>query len=122
MKKILVVEDDLILAKAYKSKLTKLGYDVVMAGDGQEALEVLRQFLPDAVLLDLVLPKKDGFEVLAEVKANPVWRRIPVLVASNLGQDENIKKAMNLGAVGYVTKTDVTMEDLALSLRSILKD
>jgi len=122
MKKILVVEDDLILAKAYKTKLTKLTYDVVIAGDGQEALDVLRQFEPDAILLDLVLPKKDGFEVLAEIKANPVWKRIPVLVVSNLGQDENIKKAMRLGAVGYVTKTNVTMEELALSLRSILRD
>ena len=122
MKKILVVEDDLILAKAYKTKLTKLTYDVVIAGDGQEALYVLRQFEPDAILLDLVLPKKDGFEVLAEIKANPVWKRIPVLVVSNLGQDENIKKAMRLGVVGYVTKTNVTMEELALSLRSILRD
>ena len=112
----------MILAKAYKTKLTKLTYDVVIAGDGQEALDVLRQFEPDAILLDLVLPKKDGFEVLAEIKANPVWKRIPVLVVSNLGQDENIKKAMRLGAVGYVTKTNVTMEELALSLRSILRD
>lgn len=122
MKKILVVEDDSMVAKAYKSKLTRLGYDVVMAGDGEEAIVVLRDYQPDAVLLDLVLPKKDGFEVLAEVKANPAWKRIPVLVVSNLGQDENIKKAMNLGAVGYVIKTDVTMEGLALSLRSLLKD
>ena len=121
MKKILVVEDDLMLAKAYKSKLTKLKYDVVLAGDGQEALEVLQQFKPDAILLDLVLPKKDGFEVLAEIKANQAWKRIPVLVASNLSQEESVKRAMNLGAVGYVTKTNVTLEELALSLRSILK-
>lgn len=122
MKKVLVVEDDLILAKAYKSKLTKLEYDVVMAGDGQEALEVLRQFKPDIILLDLVLPKKDGFEVLEEIKASPAWKRIPVLVVSNLGQEADVKRAMGLGAVGYVTKTDVTIEELALSLKSILKD
>lgn len=116
-----MVEDDLMLAKAYKSKLTKLKYDVVMAGDGQEALEVLRQFKPDIILLDLVLPKKDGFEVLEEIKASPAWKRIPVLVVSNLGQEADVKRAMGLGAVGYVTKTDMTMEELALSLRSILK-
>ncbi|TSC85284.1 MAG: response regulator receiver protein [Microgenomates group bacterium Gr01-1014_16] len=111
-----------MLGRAYKAKLDRLGYDVVMAGDGQEALDVLRQFTPDVVLLDLILPKKDGFEVLKEIKANPEWKKVPVLVASNLGQESDVKRAMGLGAVGFVTKTNVTMEDLALSLRSILKD
>ena len=121
MKKILVVEDDRMLASAYKAKLGKLRYDVVMAGDGLEALEVLRRFKPELILLDLVLPKKDGFEVLAEIKANPAWKKIPVLVASNLGQESDVKRAMGLGAVGYIIKTDTSMEDLTLALGSILK-
>lgn len=122
MKKILVVEDDQFLASAYKLKLDKLGYDVRLAGDGDEALLLVETFSPDIILLDLVMPKRDGFSVLSELKSNDDWKNIPVLVASNLSQKDDIDRAMKMGAVGYVVKTGTSVEDFMLKLRSILKE
>lgn len=112
MKKILVAEDDRFLGAAYKTKLSKLGWEVVLAVDGQEALEVMKTFVPDVILLDLVMPRIDGFAVLAELKKNSAWAGIPVLVASNLGQKEDIDRSRELGAVGYVVKADLSIEEL----------
>lgn len=112
MKKILVAEDDKFLASAYKVKLTKTGFEVRMATDGAEAIEILKQFQPDVILLDLIMPVMDGFTTLENIKSNPVWAKIPVLVASNLGQKEDLEKAKKLGAAGYVVKSDMSIDDL----------
>lgn len=112
MAKVLVVEDDKFLISAYRAKLTKVGFEVQMAGDGVEAIEALKTYKPDLILLDLVMPRKDGFVTLAEIKQDASLKNIPVIVASNLGQKEDLDKAMGLGAVGYIIKSDLSMEDL----------
>jgi DNA-binding response OmpR family regulator len=121
MKKILVVEDDKFIANAYRVKLTKAGFEIKMAYDGEEALEILKGFTPDLMLLDLIMPIKDGFTVLAEIRANPKWASIPVLVTSNLGQKEDIDRGMQLGANGYVIKTDLSMDELVTKINSLIK-
>lgn len=120
MAKILVVEDDRFLTSAYRAKLSKSGYDVQMAGDGEEAMEVLKQFVPDIILLDLVMPRKDGFATLAEIRQQTALQQIPVIVASNLGQKEDIDKAMQLGANDFIIKSDLSMDDLVVKIESLL--
>ena len=83
MKKILVAEDDKFLANAYRVKLTKSGYEVKMASDGEDVIKALSEYTPDLIILDLMMPKVDGFTVLKEVKNNDRWKNIPILVASN---------------------------------------
>lgn len=112
MKKILVAEDDKFLISAYKAKLGKMGWEVRVAADGEEALEVLQGFVPDVILLDVVMPKLDGFAALAAIKKNPSLANIPVLLASNLGQKEDLDKGKALGAAGYIVKADLSIENL----------
>jgi DNA-binding response OmpR family regulator len=120
MKKILVAEDDKFLANAYRVKLTKSGYEVKIAADGEEVIRNLSDFNPDLIILDLMMPKVDGFAVLREVRSNDSWNKIPILVASNLGQSEDIVKATKLGAIDYIVKTDLTMKKMVEKIRHIL--
>ena len=120
MAKVLVVEDDRFLISAYRAKLTKSGFEVQMASDGEEALVLLRDFLPDVILLDLVMPRKDGFATLAEIKQQSNLKNIPVIVASNLGQKEDIDKAMGLGAADFIIKSDLSMDDLVAKLEHMI--
>lgn len=121
MKKILVVEDDRFIANAYRIKMVKAGFEVKMAMDGDEALEALTTFIPDIILLDLILPKIDGFSVLEEIKKSDTYKNIPVVVTSNLGQQEDINRAMSLGAVDYVIKSDITLENLIAKVNNVLR-
>lgn len=121
MAKVLVVEDDKFLMSAYRAKLTKVGYEVQIAGDGQEAIDLLKNFTPDIILLDLVMPRKDGFVTLAEIKQQPNLQNIPVIVASNLGQKEDLDKAMSLGAVDYIIKSDLSMDSLVELINKTLE-
>jgi DNA-binding response OmpR family regulator len=120
MKKILVAEDDKFLANAYRVKLTKSGYEVKMVSDGEEVIKALSEYTPDLIILDLMMPKVDGFAVLKEVRRNDGWKNIPILVASNLGQSEDIVKATKLGAVDYIVKTDLSMKKMILKIKGIV--
>lgn len=122
MRKILVVEDDKYLSGAYRVKLLKMGFEVRTAGDGEEALEVLETFTPDLILLDLVMPRKDGFSTLEDIKKNDAWKAIPVLIATNLGQKEDIERGMKLGAVDYLVKTDTSVDEFVNKINNVLKD
>jgi DNA-binding response OmpR family regulator len=121
MKKILVVEDDKYLSNAYKVKLLRMGFEVKTAADGEEALEALKGFVPDLILLDLVMPRKDGFVTLEEIKKNDKWKEIPVLIATNLGQKEDIERGLKLGAVDYLVKTDTSVDDFVSKVKFIMK-
>lgn len=121
MKKILVVEDDTFLANAYRVKLTKAGFEIKNAFDGDEALGLLQTFTPDLILLDIVMPNKDGFATLTEIKANEKWKNIPIILASNLGQKEDREKGMKLGASEFFIKTDFTLNDLVQKIDSMVK-
>lgn len=121
MKKILVAEDDNFLANAYRVKLTKSGYDVQVVGDGQGVFDILAtSFRPDLIILDLMMPNVDGFAVLAKIMADTNWQNTPCIVASNLGQKEDIEKATQLGAKDYIVKTDLSMRELIAKIKSLI--
>ncbi|KKT58204.1 MAG: hypothetical protein UX91_C0004G0071 [Candidatus Amesbacteria bacterium GW2011_GWB1_47_19] len=121
MKKILIIEDDEILAKGYKSKLDKMGYEVLIASDGEEGLAMIASSVPDLILLDLVMPKMDGFKTLEEIKKREEWKNIPVIVSTNLSQSEDIKRCMDMGATDYFIKTDVPVETFITKVNSVLQ-
>jgi CheY-like chemotaxis protein len=112
MPTILLAEDDTFLARAYQVKLQKSGYTVVLAKDGEEALAKLEKGKPDLILMDLIMPNKDGFETIAAIQSNPQLRGTPIIVASNLGQEEDIDRAMKLGAVDYIIKSEISIQAL----------
>jgi len=99
--RILVVEDETFLVKIYSVKLKKEGFEVLIATDGEQAVQMANEVKPDIILLDLILPKMNGFEALEKMRANPELKNTPVIVLSNLGQDEDIKRAESLGATDY---------------------
>lgn len=104
MAKILVVEDEKPMSSILGKELKKLDHEVEFAYDGAEAVKKAETINPDLILLDLILPKINGFEVLEKVKADSSISSIPVIILSNLGTDEDIKHAMKLGAVDYYVK------------------
>jgi DNA-binding response OmpR family regulator len=112
MSKILIAEDDKFLANAYRVKLKKAGFEVKIVTDGEEAMQALQVEIPDLLLLDLVMPKKDGFSVLEDMSKTEQYKKIPVIVASNLGQKEDIEKAKNLGAKDYIVKSDLGISEV----------
>lgn len=119
-KYVLVAEDDRFYANIYKTKLSKEGFEVAVAGDGAEALKLARQKKPSLILLDLVMPVKDGFETLKELKADASLKSIKVIVLSNLGQEEDIKKAKDLGAHDYVVKANVSIQEMMSKVKGYL--
>jgi len=111
--RILLVEDDRILRRAGEVVLGKKGYEVVVAVDGEEALVKVREHKPDLILLDVMMPKLDGFEVLTRLKDDPATRDIPVIMLSNLSEASEIKKAADRGARAYLVKSSLRPEQLA---------
>lgn len=112
MARVLVVEDEDFLRQVLKDNLESEGCTVDVASHGEEALELLRAERPALILLDLLMPKKDGFFVLEEVRKSPEWRSIPVIVLSNLGGDTEIKRAMEMGADDYFVKSQHPIEEV----------
>ena len=110
--KILIAEDDEFLLKVYRMTLEQEKFDVVIAKDGEEALKQAAKEKPDLILLDILMPKKDGFDVLKELKENEDLKDIPVIILSNLGQEADIEKGKELGAVDYIIKGNVDIENV----------
>ena len=121
-KKILIVEDDEFLRSLNAKKLESEGYAVSVSPDGTSAIELIPEEMPDLVFLDLLLPGgKDGFDVLTAIKADEKTKNIPVVVFSNLGQAEDIKKAKDLGAIDFLIKANFTLDDVVTKIKEILK-
>lgn len=118
--KILVVEDDKFYQNVYKAKLEKDGYSVELASDGEEALTKIKNDKPDLVLLDLIMPNKDGFETLKEIRENREWQDLNIIAVSNLGQEEDKKRAMSLGASGYFVKANLSIKQLSEIIKGAL--
>ena len=118
--KILVVEDEEILLTALKEELTQGGYEVEGAVDGVEGLEKVKSFLPDLVLLDLLMPKMDGMEVLQKLKGDNKTKDVPVVILTNLSDYEKISEALSLGAMDYLVKANYRLEDLLDKVRTVL--
>jgi DNA-binding response OmpR family regulator len=112
MKKILIVEDEAILSGVLKDRFEDDGWKVSIAVDGEVAMAAIKGGKFDLVLLDLIMPKKDGFEVLKELRSEPEFKDLPILVLSNLGGDEDIKKALSLGATDYFVKTQHPVSEI----------
>ena len=119
--KILVAEDDQFILKAMTTKLTKEGFEVKIAVDGVQVLDILKSYIPDLIILDLLMPKKDGFEVLKEVKGDQRLKNIPIIIASNLGQENDIQQVLALGATDYLIKSEFTLESLVQKIKNTLK-
>lgn len=110
--KILIVEDEKALADILHDEFVRAGSEVQMAYDGQEAIDILKANVPDVILLDLLLPKKDGFEVLGEMKKDERLKDVPVVILSNLAQDEDVKRGLGLGAKDYFVKTRLSLKEV----------
>lgn len=120
MKTILVVEDEVALQDALKQSFEGAGYTIVQAFDGEEAATKLTETKPDLVLLDLILPKKHGFDVLKEMKSNDATKHIPVLVLTNLEESEDVMKSIELGARGYLIKANYALKEVLAKVKEVL--
>lgn len=120
MKKILIVEDDQLIFSILSRELLDAGYLVANAFDGEQAVQVARDEKPDIVLLDILLPKKNGFEVLQELKADAALAQIPVVILSNLGQPEDLQKGKDLGAIDYMVKVEFEPKQIVAKVRTLL--
>lgn len=121
IKKILLVEDDPFLLDMYSMKFKEAGFDLVIAQDGELALIKVKEECPDLILLDIVLPKKDGFEVLRNLKSDGHTAKIPVVLLTNLGLDGDVKRGLELGAKGYIVKAHFTPTEVIAKIKEILK-
>lgn len=121
MTKLLIIEDDLVLQEALRDFLTAEGFEIVCALDGDEGVEKAFSEKPALILLDIVLPKKDGYEVLKEIKANEEMANVPIVLLTNLGSITDIEKALALGATTYLVKADYKLDEITQKIKTILK-
>ncbi len=118
--KILLVEDDDFVSGMYSTKLTMAGYDVAIAVDGKEGLKMAKQENPDLILLDIVLPKIDGFQVLERIKKDQTLKEVPVILLTNLGQKEDVERGLGLGADDYTIKAHFTPNEVIQKIENLL--
>lgn len=121
MTKILIVEDDPFLSQMYSTKLTTSGYEIDTAEDGEKALEHIKSNKPDLVLLDIVLPKMDGIEVLKTVRATPEIAGTKIIMLSNLGQESEIERGLKEGANDYIVKSHYTPSEVVAKIIQLLE-
>jgi CheY-like chemotaxis protein len=119
--RVLVVEDDRFLRRACEASLRQRGLDVITAADGEEGLSLAQSEHPALVLLDLLMPKMSGLEVLRAMKADDKMRGIPVLVLSNSSRQQDVDEIMRLGAIGYLVKADLSLQALGDRVIRILQ-
>jgi CheY-like chemotaxis protein len=125
MAKILLVEDDAILVEMYQAKFELEGHEVHVATNGEECLDILQEFRPELILLDILMPKLNGFHVLKEIKKQPAMRQIPVILLTNLGQaevDMNQELAKALGVNDYLIKSHHTPDEVVQKAVKVLKN
>ena len=122
MASILIVEDDRFVRDLYQHEFEKSGYDIKLAEDGEIALKVVKESKFDCILLDVMLPKLDGLEVLRRIKEDSATKNIPVMILSNLGQDEIIRQALQIGAKAYIVKSLYTPSQVVNEIRGLIGD
>lgn len=118
--KILIAEDDSFLSQMYSEKLEMEGYDVSLAADGDATIDKMKLIKPDILLLDLLMPKKDGFEVLIEKAQSDEIKDIPVIVLTNLSQNEQIKKCYDLGVKDFLIKAYFVPAEVIKKIKDVL--
>ncbi|HRZ29597.1 MAG TPA: response regulator [Candidatus Paceibacterota bacterium] len=120
-KKILLVEDEAFLSSLLELKLSQEGFQVEKAMDGEEAFNMLENFMPDLILLDLILPKRNGFEFLEMLRNDPRFSKIPVIITSNLGQDSDIERGKTFGVIEYIIKNKLSIDELVSKVSQEVK-
>lgn len=121
MKKILIIEDDKFLRELISRKLSSENFEVIEAVDGESGLKKAKEEAPELILLDLILPGIDGFEVLAKIKEDAAVASIPVIILSNLGQRDDVERGLKLGAVDYLVKAHFTPNEIIKKVQEVLK-
>ena len=119
-KHVLVADDDLFLRRAVEAVLTRRGYTVVTTADGEEAVRLAKESVPDLILLDLVMPKLQGSDTLKRLKADPATARVPVIVLSALSEKSHVTDALEAGAASYLVKTGSLLERVVTEVAKIL--
>jgi CheY-like chemotaxis protein len=120
MTKVVVVDDDRMFRKAAETTLRRQGYSVATASDGEEALQLIRSEQPDLIVLDLIMPKLQGFDVLQILKQDDLTAHIPVIVLSSLAQDQDKQEALDLGAIAYFNKSAFSLSELVNQVEQTL--
>lgn len=120
MKKILLLEDDRFLIRIYKAKLLDLGYEITMLEDGDKGLETAQKLKPDLIVTDLIMPKKNGFDVIKELKEHEETKHIPIIVLTNLSQDEDKQKVTALGADYFLVKANLSFKEVVAKIQEVL--
>lgn len=115
----MIVEDEKPLQEVLKDKISSLGYLTVVANNGDEAIEKYQQESPDFILLDIVMPYKNGFEILEELRIK-YKSKVPVIIVSNLSEKEDVEMAMRLGANDYIIKSNISLRDLTVRIASLI--
>lgn len=121
-KTILIADDDQFIVRAFKTGLERYDYSVVIAENGEDAIEQIASVRPDLVLLDVIMPRKDGFEVLKAVKADPALAHIPIIMLTSLGQSSDEQTARDYGANDFLVKSDVSLNDILLRVQHLLEE
>lgn len=121
MAKVLIIDDDPFILDMYVLKFKEQGFDVESARDGKEALKKAKEYKPDTVLLDVVMPAMDGFEVLQMLKKDPEMRGAKIIILTNLGQKEEVKRGTELGADDYIIKAHFTPSEVVEKVKGLLK-
>ena len=118
-KKIFIVEDEAALLYALEAKLRLEGFEVEVAADGEEALQRLKSYKPDLIILDIILPKMDGWEVLQQIRTNVKLTGVPVVIVTNLTDKHSRDKGVELGAVNFLVKSDFDLEELVKKIKEV---
>jgi DNA-binding response OmpR family regulator len=121
-KKVLIVEDDNFVAEVYLAKLSEMGYETVLAQNGEEGLAELKRGKIDLILLDILMPIMNGIEMLEQMKRNEEWKSIPVILLTNIGEKESIQKVREMGVKNYLIKSHFTPAEVIEKIESVFRE
>lgn len=121
MKKIILIEDEEALQKSLSKSLEMENFTVISAYDGKAGLEMALKENPDLILLDLILPQMDGFEVLKELKKSPKTKDVPIIILTNLEQSQSVEKTMEFGPLNYLVKANYNLDEIVSKIKELLK-
>ncbi|MCK5084709.1 MAG: response regulator [Candidatus Pacebacteria bacterium] len=119
--KVIIIEDDSYISDMYRIKFESEDFETIVANNGVEGIKLLERVVPDIILLDVVMPKIDGFSVLKAIKKNPKLDKIPVILLTNLSQKENVERGFELGASSYIIKAHFTPSEVVEKIKEVLK-
>ena len=120
MTKIAIIEDDSAIHQMYRMKFESEGFDVQLAGDGRSGVELVKKFRPDLVLLDMQMPEVDGLSALRIIRKEDWGKTVPVIILTNLGEEESPKELRSLGISGYIVKADLTPRQVVARVKETL--